>query len=343
MKSIRTLWTLLAAFMLLLGACSAPGTSTQPQEGLTPAASPTHTTAASPIATQTATQQPERVILVAPDNSDPALTASTAAGLTALAAADGLVFEQVSTLSTAPANTRIVVFLNPGPEIKDLAGNTPDVQFVAIGALDLQPLSANLNQILIQPEQTAFLAGFIGALAAPDWRVGGLVLDTPATLQDAFLNGGRYHCGRCAPQYAPIVLFPVVSALPAGSDAASGWNAFKKLDENLLEVIYVDPVLASPELLAQLAGEGIGLIGSGAPSDDLRPQWIASVRADSLSALQALWPDLLAAKGGSSTFAPLVVDEVNPDWLSEGRLRLVEETAQGLQDGTISPVVPPGQ
>jgi hypothetical protein len=342
MRSPLPQWILFAALALALSACNTPGAPTQAPGELTPVVLPTNTQTPRPVPTDTATPQPGLVILVAPQGSDPAMADSTAAVVRELAAAEGMNFEQMTSLSTAPAMTRVVVYLNPGVEIKNLAGNTPDVQFVTIGALDLQPLDANLSQILVQPEQSAFLAGYIAALAAPDWRTGGLLLDTPNTLQQAFLNGGRYHCGRCVPRYAPIVLFPVAQALPAGSDAAAGWSAFKLLDEDLLEVVYVDPALSSPELLAQLAAEGIGLIGSRAPAEEIRGQWIASVYADSQSELRNRWPELLNGNGGFSVFAPLVIEDINPDRLSEARMRLVREAAEGLQNGSLLPVALPG-
>lgn len=338
MKLHKILWLLCISF--ILAACSTSTAATQTPTGQTPAASPTYTLAPLPSATNTPTPPPSKVILVAPQGSDPALAQSVAVLLGELAAAQGMSFEETSNLASAPEFTRVVVFINPGTEIKNLAGNTPNVQFVAIGALDLQPLEANLSQIIIQPEAPAFLAGYIAALVAPDWRTGGLLVDTPSTLQQAFLNGGRYHCGRCAPQYAPVVLFPVATALPKGSDPTAGWKAFKELDVNLLEVLYIDPALSDAELLAQFAGQDIGLIGGSTPSEDIRQKWIATVRTDSLSALKTLWPDLLAGKGAATLNAPLVVEDINPDWLSDARLRLVLEVVDGLKSGTIAPVVP---
>ena len=91
------------------------------------------------------------------------------------------------------------------------------------GGSDLSA-GGNLSVVRQLEVQRTFMAGYITTLIAPDWRAAGLLPDAPADLQDAFINGGRYWCGRCIPMYAPLVLFPLAGTQPAGTDAA-GWQS----------------------------------------------------------------------------------------------------------------------
>ena len=49
----------------------------------------------------------------------------------------------------------------------------------------------------------------------------------------------------------------------------------------------------------------------------------------------------MAGKGGQSVPTPLFLADINPDLLSQGKLRLVQLVLEGLQDGTIGTGVTP--
>ena len=162
--------------------------------------------------------------------------------------------------------------------------------------------------------------------------------DSPATLQDAFLNGGRYFCGRCIPIHGPIVAFPLSAALPATSNLADWTTAVVQLQTKILQTVYVDPSISSPDLLSLLAKQNLALVGGQKPTSDLSSQWVATVTSDVLTPLARLWPDLVAGKGSQSVPAALVVTDINPSLLSPGKQRLMQDVITGLQDGTIGPL-----
>ncbi len=83
------------------------------------------------------------------------------------------------------------------------------------------------------------------------------------------------------------------------------------------------------------------LIGQTLPGEDVRPHWIASIQPDIVSAIKNIFPDLVAGQGGKVVPTPLFLADVNPDLLSAGKLRLVQDVLDGLQNGTIGTGVTP--
>jgi hypothetical protein len=83
------------------------------------------------------------------------------------------------------------------------------------------------------------------------------------------------------------------------------------------------------------------LVGQSLPSDTLQPQWIASIQPDQITAIKNIFPDLIAGKGGEVVPTPLVLTDVNSDLLGAGKLRLVQQVLEGLQNGSIGTGVNP--
>ena len=335
-------WFLLAALVFLLAACGAatPAITEAPTAGAIEA---TFT----PPPTPEPTSLPAKVILASDAGSSPAELQRVETRLAALAAAGNstLVRQESVTAADLTDDVKVVVWVGTAAGIADLAAGAPRVQFVAITPAEVQPLD-NLSIIRSQPENAVFIAGYISTLIAPDWR-GGALLPSDGPLggqaQSIFTNGGRFFCGRCAPAYAPIVLFPVSAALPTGSPASAWKAAFSELNQNVIEVLYVSDAAASPELLTSLAETGITLLGSQPPSPEWSQNWAATVQVDAGALLETLWPDLLAGKGGQSLSAPVTLSDINPEKLSPGRLELVEKMIADLQAGLVGPYSVPAE
>jgi hypothetical protein len=333
----------------LLAACSAGETSTPTlistgAPEVTPG-EPTPTLVPSP--TTVPTQAQGRVILVAPDT--PGAPGGVSAGalgsaLAGLANASGLAFETRPALTPdqIPAEARVVILLQAPADLSALAAAAPQAQFVTVAGGDLQA-GGNLSVIRQLEEQRTFMAGFITTLIAPDWRAAGLLPDAPANLQDAFINGGRYWCGRCIPIYAPLVLFPLTGTQPAGTDAAGWQSTVQDLQANILEAVYISPAADSPDLRSALAAQDLILVGTQPPTADSKAAWAATLSFDPIPAIQKLWPDLVAGRGGQTEDASLSWTDVNEDVFTVGRQRLAQEALAGLLDGTISPFSVPAQ
>jgi hypothetical protein len=270
-----------------------------------------------------------------------------------LAQANGMRWQVLNTLTPADLTLagpalKVVIAMPPDPGLAALAAAAPQVEFLAVGISDL-PVASNLSTIGatgIPVDQQAFLAGYIAGLIAPEWKVGILYQkDTPGgtASRDAFTNGFTYYCGSCRnplfPQ--PSGIYPVTVPIP--TDAKPGeYTAYADLLlRNVVKVAYVYPEIATPELLSYMAQTNMLIIGQSLPGEDVRPHWILSIRPDTVAAIQTIFPDLVAGQGGKVLPTPLFLADVNPDLLSEGKLRLVQEVLDGLQNGTIGTGVTP--
>ena len=162
----------------------------------------------------------------------------------------------------------------------------------------------------------------------------------PAT---AFTNGFMFYCGSCRnplfPQ--PAGIYPVVVRIPTDAKPSDYTAYADLLIHNAVKVAYVYPEVATPELLSYMSQNNILLIGQSLPREAVRPHWVASIQPDTVSAIKNIFPELVAEQGGKVVPTPLFLADVNPDLLSEGKLRLVQEVLDGLQNGTIGTGVTP--
>lgn len=346
-KHFLAIWILVLT-VVLFAACNA-----NPVPQTTPAV-PTQVdaTQAQAEATNTPepspTPQPEKALLVAPEGSD---SQAVRAALAELSDQAGLVFETRAAVQPGEVTQeyRVVILLAAPENLNELVNAAPQAQFLLLAGGETSP-AGNLSVIRQRPEDQTFLAGYIAVLLSNDWRAAGLLpADGPlgAELKNAYINGGRYFCGTCAPGWPLGVYYPQAVELSASSDGPT-WQAAAadQFDNQKAEVFFLTGEALKPEVIDYLAGrEQFGkmlvLLGTQSPPDALREQWAATVRFDLVEPVKQVWPDLLAGEGGAVLDAALVLDEVNSQLLSQGRMRLIEELQAEMQAGRISPLSVP--
>jgi hypothetical protein len=327
---IRGVLTVVLLFTYLLAGCqNAAATPTPaPVETILPAEPPT------PIPTDAA----GRVILATPIGVDDALIASIQPILQELSDGAGFALEVRTDIPTGvvAANWKAIFLLGNLPNQDELAASAPGTRFVAFDGVDIEP-AANVSFLRVNSAYRAFMAGYIGALVAPDWRVGGLLPADNAGLEDAFINGGRYWCGRCGQNAPPFTQFPAVQTAMSGSSALQWQTAVGELVKYNTEVLYVSPEATSPELLISLAGLNMAFVGSQPPPDEVRGKWVATITQDVPAALRGMWPELMDGTGGKAYVVALEVSDINEYYISPGKQRLIKETLEALTTGLISP------
>lgn len=303
-----------------------------------------------PTLTPLPTAATPTVILVAPAGGDQTMVEVLKTILAKKTGSSGWLIKTQASLAEGDLHpgVRIVVALPPDPGLSALAADHSATQFVAVGITGLKP-SANLSLIGSEGfglDRQAFLAGYLSAMVTPDWRVGVINpgdADSGALIRDAFKNGARYFCGLCRPAYPPYVGFPQSADLVNPTDH-SGWqSAADALINNSVQTIYIPTQISSPELLAYLDKTKINIVSGQAPSGSKYAHWLASISPDPTIALDQIWPDLLASKGGASLAAPLVITDINTALLSEGRMRLIQGVLDNLGSGQINPDTVPDQ
>ncbi|MDI6769366.1 MAG: hypothetical protein QMD04_06795 [Anaerolineales bacterium] len=330
--------------LILFAGCTIPGWPT-------PAPAPIEPTALPPIPSPTAeaTAVSPLAILVIPADMAQDQANLYQSIVYDLAQQAGMRFQVRNALTTSEVSTepglKVVIALPPDPGLAGLAAAAPQVQFLGVG---IPGLTAAANLSLIgtsgKPvDQQAFLAGYIAAMLSPDYRVGIITQDSPEGLlaEKAFTNGFHFFCGLCQQAFPPIYNYPVHLEIKTDVPEDQYPAYADVLVRYQVEVAFVYPEIATPDLLDYLFQKNIKIIGESMPFADLLPAWIVSIQPNGIPAIQQIFPDLVAGKGGQNISIPLFLTDINPDLLSEGKQRLVEEILSDLQAGYIDPGVKP--
>lgn len=293
--------------------------------------------------TDTPAVPPQSIVLfVIPPDADPAQYDELTSALSELATGEGLEFEVRSSLTVQDLSLshRVVAAVPPDPGLSDLAQAAPRTQFLGIGIPELEP-AANLSVIDTQglsAGNIGFLAGYLAAVVTPEWRVGAITIsDTTDGVihRESFLNGAVFFCGLCRQTYPPFNTYPMVVESPANSTPQEWQSAAGSLIDQAANTAYIQPGVGDDSLLEYLAGAGTNLIGAAPPPAGLEDNWVATINADFTSALRTAWPDLIAGQGGLFIPVSLTLTDINPDLLSPGRQRLVENLISELESGFI--------
>jgi hypothetical protein len=307
-----------------------------------------------PVHTATPTPEPllRKVILVAAGGSSQAVY-EVEQVLSGLAAQDNMTLETRDSLQTADLTPEmaVTVWLQTPAHLNDMARAAAGTVFVIVDGGDLQA-GGNVSVVRTRLDYHAFMSGFIVALISPDYRSAGLLPgDSPLgdSLANAFINGGRYYCGICAPGWPLGERYPQVGSEP-GASAGSAWLAAAQLlfDSKKVVAYYLSPEAANQDVFTYLAGKdqfgvAVRVVGAGEPPLELQNQWAATVRLDLEAGLRQVWPDAAAGKGSIAADVPVVIENVNADYLGEGKMRLVNELLDEINAGRIYPFTVPAE
>ena len=306
-------------------------------------AEPTAALTSTPVPPPTLTPTPVTplAILVMPADLDKSVSDAYQQVVYDLAQASGLRFQVRNTLTAAGMDPglQIAVVLPPDPGIAALAAAAPKVQFLAI---NLPGVTAGGNISALgssnQSDVAAFVVGYTAAMISTDFHTGMLVPQNSPDAQRAmvaFQNGASYYCGICQPFYYSPVSYPQFLDIPA-SEAKTNYPAYANilLGEKKVYTLYLYPDIAIKELTDFLGTTGAQIIGTSLPNP--KPAgWVMTIRPDETKAIQKAWPDLVAGKGGLNVQSPLGLEDVDPNLLSPGKERLVQQVLDDLQAGRI--------
>lgn len=318
---------------LILSACG-------PKATQTPAPVPTDTP--TPAPTLAPTPSTPLAILVLPADmaqDDSALYQKTVYDL---AQQSGYRFQVRNSLTpdeVKDPTLKIVIALPPDPGVAALAQAAPQAQFLAVNIPNLNA-GGNIS-VLGNTSQTvipSFLAGYIAAMITDDFHIGMIIPKGDGDAQRAYIaftNGMAYYCGLCQPFYYVPYNFPQYIEIPSDEDPARYGGYANYLIDHKVDTIFVYPSLAKPDFLTYIGTTGALQIGTSTPNP-LPAGWIATIQPDVIKAIQSAWPGLVAGQGGTNVQSPLGFDDIDPTLLTPGKQRLVEQTLQGLLNGTIN-------
>ena len=145
----------------------------------------------------------------------------------------------------------------------------------------------------------------------------------------------RYYCGLCTGIYIEPISYPAVLGIPSNeSPDKYGSYANVLINDKDVDGLYIFPSLANGDFLSFVGTQGVLLIGTSRPEP--RPGgWVMTIAPDTIKAIQTAWPQLIAGQGGQNVQSPLGLADVDSSVLTDGKLRLVQETLDALIAGKI--------
>ena len=325
---------IILVILLALSACGgggAAGTST-PVPTDTPVVPPTSTsTPSTPLA-----------ILVLPADLDPDTSNLYQKTVYDLTQVSGMRFQVRNTLTPADLEPglQVVIALPPDPGIAALAAAAPQVQFLAINIPEVAA-GGNISVLgnNVQTDVAGFLAGYTAAMITDDYRIGMLMpKDNPDALRalNAYASGMKYYCGACRPVLFYSWAYPQYVEIPAEEDKTH-YNAFADILilQYKIGTVYLHPDVATTDVQNYIGTTGVYMIGTKTP-EQIPAGWVMTIQPDVIKAIQNAWPGLLSGQGGIIVQSPLGLSDIDSAILTEGKLRLVEQTLSDLQAGLIS-------
>lgn len=330
--------SLLLTLAAVLAGCALPLTvRATPTPGPSPTASPR------PGATATPTPALPLAILVIPADLDPELSSVYQQLVYDLAHGSGWRFQVLNTLTVPELEPtlRVAVFVRTDPGISALAAAAPWAQFVAIEVPGITPggnLSIVADATAGRPDLPAFIGGYIAGMLATDYKAGIILAkgrEHTARMYRGFYNGMTYYCGTCNPFYGPFLDYPLAVEIPADAKVSEYDSYANFLIGNKVDMMYLDPAIAEPELLRYLNGTGVWMIGPFTPAGEYN-SWVASLMPDYPAALRAAWPELELGRGGVTFRAQLTLTNVNSNLLTDGKRALAQQVLDQLLAGLIA-------
>ena len=88
-------------------------------------------------------------------------------------------------------------------------------------------------------------------------------------------------------------------------------------------------------MLDHLSSAGVNIIAGEPPLPNLREHWVASLRFDLLESFIDFWPEYMAGSDIRAVAIPLQITDANPELLSPGKQRLVQDTLVDVLGGYI--------
>lgn len=325
-------------FIIIIAVMSACGNSAEPTA--TSAPLPTDTVVAPAVLTSTPTVP--LAVLVIPTDLDPDTSNLYQTTVYDLTQQSGLRFQVRNAFTEADLEPglQVVIAVSTDPGIAPLAAAAPQVQFLAV---NIPNISAGGNVSVLgnnaQTDTAAFLAGYTAALISEDYRIGMMMpKDSADAIRalNAYANGKVFYCGTCPQNFFYSWSYPQYIEIPADVDVNT-YNAYADILilQYKVDTIFIHPEVYTEDLANYIGTTGTTMIGTINP-EQLPAGWAMTIQPDVIKAIQNAWPDLLSGKGGVTVQSPLGLGDVDPEIITPGKRRDVEQKLLELQTGLIN-------
>lgn len=331
-----SVFIVLVILITLLSGCQNQPPSSLPTDSIDQLPSPEVTLTPTSFE-PTETPNPRMLILIPDEKTRESITDQISDFLQQFAQENNLLFEKSTSVSEINLeDTEIIVIENPGPEELDLAAQSSKTKLIYISDKDNQ-LSENEFQVLTQPGQKTFIAGYLAALITTDWRTGGLLpsgIVHSTEYWQIFQNGTKYLCGRCTPVYAPVIPFPVTLEISEAAGEQEVISGYEELQANRLEAIYIPSEFLSSPLVAMIEQAGVKLISTPSNSEGLSDLADIVIDEDIISPLRTL---VTQSDLESQIIKTSIKITDKSESITQGRQENLDNLINNIEEGFISP------
>ncbi len=238
-----------------------------------------------------------------------------------------------------PENVDTVIFPKTPADIGDFVQRFPQIQFITVDPA-VQSYS-NVWTIQYDPGFQFFLAGYAVAITSYDWRGAGLLSTDIEHSDESFINGAHYFCGRCMPNIAPFVEFPLTVMLPSTASPEEWGAGIDQIQPNYVRTYYVSEEAASDALYQKLLTMDVSILGVNDPPAGLEGKWLAAIKIDLAgSVIKILEMEQPAEQPGIVVPELIVKSGSIGGSFNEGKKAVLEEVYTDLISGMVSPYNP---
>ncbi|MEK6223157.1 MAG: hypothetical protein N2D54_13005 [Chloroflexota bacterium] len=291
-----------------------------------------------------ATESPPLARLLANPQADTELVPQVQRRMENLVPQYGLTFERFEEMAVnaIPPKLFLVVAVGQVEGLNQLAELSPGTQFIAININGVTPASniTLINSSASSPAHLAFLGGHAAAMLTDEWRIGGIGLDNTRgnTIRQAFINGARYFCGLCIPEFPPLE-YPKYIQIPPNATAQQKKEAVDGLIGEQVNMLYISPGVGDESLDEYLAKQGVLFLGNQSPSAGLMPKWVMTIEQNQAVYIEKIIRQVLAGENQeNSTNSSIIFSDINPNLITNARIEFLQKIVNQIELGIIDPL-----
>jgi len=234
-------------------------------------------------------------------------------------------------------NSKLVFLSSDDDAWLTTAKELSETNFIVVSSKTFE-LPPNVIQIRTAKSDLYFVAGYVSAQIADDWRVGALL---PAEsiegsqLSEIFSNGTKFLCGLCAPLYAPVVFFPTIAIVGDGSDVNAINSSYGEIAINRPNTIFIPSDFLNDDLAINLKQNGhiiLSDISTDTSKNELMDIRIGFNVSEALNKIL----DSKIEPGTTIINSKILVEDIN-NLLSKGKIDYLNIMLSDLNQGFISP------
>ena len=235
-------------------------------------------------------------------------------------------------------NAKIVFIYEKNENWKQLADEFPDTKFIVVSS-QKNDLPDNVIQIQTSSSDLYFVAGYVSAMLAYDWRVGAILPSESydgTTSSQIFSNGVKFLCGLCSPIYAPVIFFPTVSMIGDSYDTNAINAAYGEIAINRPNTIFLPSKFLIDDVATNLKQNGHIIISDFDVNQVNKELVDIQIGFDIAKALNEILDSNLGIE--NLVVRPLIYIQDKNSILSIGKANYLQQILSDLNKGFISPL-----